>query len=268
VEKPVVLVSMTVANVDYSKLVVLPSVLQAFEACVCRTLALQAGRLMPLSSIKLQLTPGSVRVNARVANLDDTQASSWQSKLRASPSIRDRLATGIEAVSGIAAACTGPVSVTSFETRAEIKLPSGSDNTLVACALLLATIGISITIVLGIVVGVMLLLGNYGVEFPRRSLFYDLLASDRSRSDQARYGHLRSGFDDLEAEAEHDRECDQHLSSNQLALARFQLRYAARAGVQRRGSFSPFSSTTGQNLEAIDEASECSSRSVSTTFTP
>jgi len=279
VEAPIVLVSMTVANVDYSKLMVLPLVLQAFEACVRRTLALQAGRVMPPSSIKLQLTPGSVRVSARVASLDDSQASSWQSKLRASPSIRDRLATSIEAVNGIAAACTGPVSVTSFEARAEVQLSMGSDSNLnlVECAVFLATIGFSILIVLGTVAVATFLCGNCGgVESHRSSFFYDLLTPDQSRSGKARHGHLISEFDDLEAEPDHDCEWDrkthdsgtlQHLS-RAAQEARFQLRNAPRAGVPRRGSFSSFSSTTGETLGMIREESESSSRSMSTIVSP
>lgn len=259
---------MTVANVDYSKLMVLPSVLQAFEDSVRRTLALQASHLMPLNSIKLQLMPGSVRVSARVASLDDAEASNWTTKLRSSPTIRDRLATSIEGVNGIAAACTGPVSVTSFETSSEIKLSTGPGSSLVTCALLIALIGLSILFVLGMAALAMVLLGNIGVTSARRSVFYDLL-TDESRSDKAA-GHRGSHFD-LEAEPDHDLERDGEnepgtlqLSSSRSAQVRGMRN--VRAGAPRKGGSSPFSSVTGETLETILEGSEGSPRSVASTI--
>mmetsp|Transcript_70265 Transcript_70265/g.139209 ORF Transcript_70265/g.139209 Transcript_70265/m.139209 type:complete len:526 (-) Transcript_70265:98-1675(-) len=251
-EKPTVIVSMTVANIDYSKLMELPSVLQAFRACVRRTLALQAGRLMPLNSIKLQLMPGSVRVNARIASLDNAEASSLQSKLRASPSITATLATRIEGVNGIAAACTGPVSVTSFNTSSEMKLSTGPSSSQ-ASALLIGLMGFSIFFLLATAGLAMILLGNFGVTsstaFPWRWLLYDMLRFDESRTNKASYGHPGCDYD-LE-----DRDWDTVLDDREEGDAgRLQLLRSSRSSQARfRPRHVP---RTGEALETIPEGSD------------
>lgn len=259
---------------------VLPSVLQAFESCVRRILALQADHVMPLNSISLHLMPGSVRVSARLASLDDAEASSMQSKLRASPSIRDRLATSIEGVNGIAAACTGPVSVTSFETTSEVQFATGSPRSLLACALIVALIGFSIVFVLGTGAAATLLLGN-GIlssseSKSRRLLFYDLLTADESRTKQASHGHLTSDLH-LEPEPEYDdieRDSGQAKTLGRKPMgrvgmrstpARFQ-RVVARTGPTRQRSFSSLSSQGGDALESIPEGSEGTSTSPASSF--
>jgi len=115
--KAAVLISLTVKQVDFALLHSMPHVFEDFQRHVQNALASEVGNWIPPEWIKLRLTPGSVRVSARLAAFSNDEADTWHAELRASVvPLRERLVSSISSVPGINAACTGHIAVTDVTT--------------------------------------------------------------------------------------------------------------------------------------------------------
>jgi len=118
-----VLIFWTVKHLDFARLQSLPPVLQEFQRHVRETLASEVGYWIPPDWIKLQLTPGSVRVRARLEAFSKDEADAWHADLGASVvPLGRRLVLSISSVPGISAACTGNIAVTDVTTARAVEL--------------------------------------------------------------------------------------------------------------------------------------------------
>jgi len=124
-----VLVSMTVENVDYEKLRDLGHVQAGFKREVAGAIASEAGRGIDADAIRVKLGPGSVRVDARVPDLDGAEAMRLQSELvESTTTLTQRVESSIQNVTGIDEACTGAVTVTNLEASAVAKTASSAGS--------------------------------------------------------------------------------------------------------------------------------------------
>jgi len=102
------IMSMTVENLDYTKLTLQRKLLDDFRSSVCKTVAAETGDSLAAEEIRLQIMPGSVRV---VANVNSSMLQGPPPRLRASEHFRARLVASISGVADISAASTGDLSV-------------------------------------------------------------------------------------------------------------------------------------------------------------
>jgi len=125
----VVLVKMIVENLDYERLRSLGDVQARFQRGVAGAIAYEAGHGMKADEIQVKLAPGSVHVSANINKLTGAEAMRLQSKLVSSAlSLRALLTSSISQVAGIDKACTGTVTVTQLQARAEAVVPSLSEG--------------------------------------------------------------------------------------------------------------------------------------------
>jgi len=103
--------SMTVENLDYTKLMSQRRLLGDFRSSVCETLAAETGDSLTAKDIQLQLMPGSVHVVANV----NTSVLQGPSRLNTSAILRARLVASISRVAGISTVSTGEISVVDLQ---------------------------------------------------------------------------------------------------------------------------------------------------------
>lgn len=113
-----------VNNLDYQALSQRARLLADFEAVTKEVLAIEAGPGISADSIQLQLSAGSVVVQAAITPPEGVARTSIQSKLATSPSLQQALVSKVNSIEGIAEATTGPISVTNSDSLdSSLKLP-------------------------------------------------------------------------------------------------------------------------------------------------
>jgi len=142
------LMSMTVENLDYTKLMSQPRLLGDFRFAVCKTLAVETGDNLTAQEIRLQLMPGSVLV---VANANTSKLQGRSPRLPSSANLRARLVASIRNVAGINTASTGRISVVDFHKVSQPWVGFPSAPWFLQHGPMLAIVACSVLLVLGMI---------------------------------------------------------------------------------------------------------------------
>lgn len=156
----VAFVRLIVQHLDYAKLMALSAtsgtswappenrLAIALEERLQQTLATLIGHSLLPQQIQVQLQPGSVLVDARVVDPSPAQIRHFQSDLNTTSGFEADLRASILGISGIQAACTGPVAVTNVEAGVEEATRKSSDMT--TRIIMVSSISLMIGFVLGL----------------------------------------------------------------------------------------------------------------------
>jgi len=117
---------MKVQNVNYDKLVKDENLGTAFRAEVMQSVAAEADPGFPPSRVNVKLRPGSVLVDAEIAELTPGTAAAITSRLNGSASLGQRVTNSVKAIQGIDSVSTGDVVVTNIAAR--VKSPPSTDG--------------------------------------------------------------------------------------------------------------------------------------------
>jgi hypothetical protein len=130
--KKVMILSLTVHNIDYPAIVANEGLHNAFAVTVKEVLAQEIGDGILPKNIQVTLSKGSVVVHAAVAlpNTSKINVPALQAAFSTSETFPDNLVEGIQNIRGIVAAITGPIYVSDFLIQRDEE-PSGTTASMV-----------------------------------------------------------------------------------------------------------------------------------------